>query len=43
MAAMARQVQAEGSPWITTETLGAWQEGTAAEGDGAGVTEPERG
>jgi enoyl-CoA hydratase len=43
MAAMARQVQAEGSPWITTETLGAWQEGTAADGDGAGLTEPERG
>jgi enoyl-CoA hydratase len=42
MAAMARQVQAEGSPWIRPETLGPWQEGTAAGGDGAGATEPER-
>jgi enoyl-CoA hydratase len=36
MAAMARQVEAEGSPWARAETLAPWQEGTAADG------EPER-
>ena len=31
MAAMSRQVEADGrSPWITTDALGPWQEGTAA-------------
>src|SRR4051794_9225203 len=34
MNAMARQVEAEGSPWIRAETLTPWQEGTA-------VDEPE--
>jgi enoyl-CoA hydratase len=31
MAAMARQVEREGSPWIDSETLAPWQEGTAAD------------
>jgi enoyl-CoA hydratase len=42
MAAMARQVEAEGSPWIRPETMKPWQEGTAGGGNGAGATEPER-
>jgi enoyl-CoA hydratase len=33
MAAMARQVEAEGSPWTTSEGLLPWQQGTAADGD----------
>jgi hypothetical protein len=33
MAAMSRQVEAEGSsPWATAESLEPWQEGTAAVG-----------
>ncbi len=33
MAAMARQVELEGSPWISSETLTPWQEGTAADAE----------
>jgi enoyl-CoA hydratase len=33
MAAMARQVELEGSPWISSETLAPWQEGTAADAE----------
>lgn len=36
MAAMARQVDAEGSPWVRAETLASWQEGTAVEGEPQG-------
>jgi enoyl-CoA hydratase len=39
MAAMNRQVEVEGrSPWVTSESLEPWQEGTAVSGDGE---EPE--
>jgi enoyl-CoA hydratase len=35
MAAMTRQVEVDGrSPWMTGESLGPWQEGTAVGGDG---------
>jgi enoyl-CoA hydratase/carnithine racemase len=35
MAAMNRQVEVEGrSPWVTSESLEPWQEGTAVSGDG---------
>src|SRR3954453_1689035 len=33
MAAMARQVEAEGSPWIRPESLTPWQQGTAVDGE----------
>ena len=35
MAAMTRQVEVDGrSPWVTSESLEPWQEGTAVSGDG---------
>jgi enoyl-CoA hydratase/carnithine racemase len=36
MAAMAREVDAEGSPWVDAEALARWQEGTASDGEPAG-------
>ena len=36
MAAMAREVDAEGSPWVDAEALARWQEGTASDGEAAG-------
>jgi enoyl-CoA hydratase len=34
MAAMARQVESEGSPWVSSEKLSPWQQGTALDGEG---------
>ena len=34
LAAMAREVEIEGSPWVNAEAMARWQEGTAADLDG---------
>jgi hypothetical protein len=36
LAAMAREVEAEGSPWIDSDALARWQEGTEGEREPAG-------
>jgi enoyl-CoA hydratase len=36
LAAMAREVEVEGSPWVNAEAMARWQEGTAADGEQLG-------